>query len=54
MSLVARSRIKEIVGDFNIGSDFFPALDREVENIITKAVMRAKENKRRTLMARDI
>jgi histone H3/H4 len=54
MSLVARSKVKEIVGDFNISGDFFPALDQEVTEVVKRAVDRAKKNQRRTVMARDI
>ncbi len=54
MSLVAKTQIKELVGDFNISEEFYPAFEREVENILKKALLRAKQNNRRTLMARDV
>ncbi len=38
----------------NVTSDFPEALDREVRKIIEKAMERANENGRKTLMARDI
>lgn len=54
MYLITKSQVKNIVGDINISEDFFPALTVEVERIIKRALERAKENGRRTLMARDI
>ena len=54
MYLVTKAQIKQIVGDINISEDFFPAMNEEVERIIKKALERAKQNSRRTLMARDV
>ena len=38
----------------NVTSDFMPALDTKVRKLVEEAASRAKENNRRTLMARDI
>ncbi|MBI3033684.1 DUF1931 domain-containing protein [Candidatus Woesearchaeota archaeon] len=38
----------------NITSDFFQALDRKVRELVDESVARARENGRKTLMARDI
>ena len=38
----------------NITSDFMPILDRKVRHMVEEAVQRAKENKRKTLMGRDL
>jgi len=54
MYLITKSQVKQVVGDINISEDFYPALNIEVERILKKALERAKENGRRTLMARDI
>lgn len=54
MYLITKSQVKQVVGDINISEDFYPALNIEVERIIKKALERAKENGRRTLMARDV
>lgn len=54
MYLVTKAQIKQIVGGIYISEDFHPALSREVENLIKRALERAKQNGRRTLMARDI
>ncbi|MEK6916257.1 MAG: DUF1931 domain-containing protein [Nanoarchaeota archaeon] len=54
MYLVTKAQIKQIVGDVNVSEEFYPALNVKVENVIKKALERAKANGRRTLMARDI
>ena len=54
MYLVTKAQVKQIVGDISISEDFFPALNHEVETLIKKALERAKQNGRRTLMARDV
>ena len=54
MYLVTKAQIKQVVGDINISEDFHPRLNHEVENLIKKALERAKQNGRRTLMARDV
>lgn len=54
MSLIARTQIKDIVGDFNVSEDFYPAFEKQVVEMLEKALIRAKLNKRRTLMAKDI
>ena len=54
MYLVTKAQIKSIVGDVNISEEFYPALNIEVKNLITKALERAKKNNRRTIMARDL
>ncbi len=38
----------------NVTSDYLPALDRKVRKLVEESVARAKENGRRTLMARDV
>jgi histone H3/H4 len=38
----------------NITSDFAPALDKKVRELIAEAVRRASANNRRTLMGRDV
>lgn len=54
MGLIVRSKIKELVGDFNVGSDVADALEKKVENLLQDAVERAKANNRRTILARDV
>ena len=51
--LVVRSKLKDYT-DLHISGDFADALSKEVESMIKKAEMRAKENGRKTLKACDI
>lgn len=52
--VVIKAKVKEIIGDFNMGSDFLPTLNAEVQSMIQKAVERAKANNRRTVMSKDL
>ena len=52
--LVVRSKLKDVAKDMNVAGDFAEALSKEVERLVKRACDRAKENGRRTLMARDI
>ncbi|MBI2565100.1 DUF1931 family protein [Candidatus Woesearchaeota archaeon] len=54
MSLIVRSRIKELVTDMNVAGDFADVLDKKAEELIKVAVERAKANNRKTLMAKDL
>ena len=54
MHLITKSQVKNVVGDINIAEEYFPALNIEVERIIKRSLERAKQNNRRTLMARDV
>lgn len=52
--LVVRSKIKEVAGDFNVGSDFVDSINEKVEFLIKDAMRRAEANNRRTVMAKDL
>ena len=52
--IIVKTKIKEIVGNLNISSDLAEALNKEVERMLLKAVERAKENGRKTVMAKDL
>ena len=54
MSIIVRSRIKEIATDFNVAADFADTLDKKVEQLIKDACERAKANNRKTVMAKDL
>jgi len=54
MSLIVKSRIKEIAGDINVAGDVADALEKKAEQLLKDALDRAKANGRRTLMAKDI
>ncbi len=57
--ITARTQIKSIMKKSqtdvdNIANDFMARLDEKVEELILTACKRAKENGRKTLMARDV
>lgn len=52
--LIVKSKIKELVGEINVGGDFADALDAKVEQLVKDAVRRAEGNSRRTIMAKDL
>lgn len=52
--LVVRSKIKDFVGDMNVGGDFAEALSQRVAQLIKDASRRAKDNGRSTVKARDL
>ncbi|MBI2141887.1 DUF1931 domain-containing protein [Candidatus Woesearchaeota archaeon] len=61
--IIVKAQVSELVktlskekglGIDNVTEDFMPALDKKVRQLVDEAVMRAKENGRKTLMARDV
>ncbi|HKL23640.1 MAG TPA: histone-like protein [Candidatus Nanoarchaeia archaeon] len=62
MTLIVKSNIKKTIKELQKGNEEITsvaeevgfALERKVEEILTDAIKRAKENKRRTLHARDL
>lgn len=52
--IISKSRTKGAVKKCNVGSEFYPALDAAVRNLIKEAEARAVGNKRKTLKAVDI
>ena len=52
--LVVKAKIKDVVKDHNVASDFAEALDEEVKRLVKKAEERAEANNRRTIMAKDL
>ncbi len=61
MVLIVKSNIKKVVKELDkenfvssVAEEVGMALEREVEEILRKGIKRAKENKRRTLQARDL
>jgi len=53
-ALVVRSKARECCKGMRVSGDFFDALDKEVENLLKKAVKRAKANGRSTLRPADL
>lgn len=61
MGLIIKSNIRKVVkeldkenGISSVADEVETSLERKVENILVDAIKRAKENKRRTLQARDL
>jgi len=61
MSLIIKSNIRKVVKELDkedvissVADEVEIALERKVENILSDAIKRARENKRRTLQARDL
>ncbi|MCK5149791.1 NFYB/HAP3 family transcription factor subunit [Candidatus Pacearchaeota archaeon] len=61
MTLIVKSNIKKVVKELDkedavssVAEEVGIALERKVEEILRDAIFRAKENKRRTLQARDL
>ena len=59
--IIVKKKIREIIKKLdeentvgNVSEDVAPALDNLVEEILKKAILRAKKNQRRTLFARDL
>ena len=61
MTLIVKSNIKKVVKELDkensvssVAEEVGMALERKTEDILRDAIKRAKENKRRTLQARDL
>lgn len=52
--LIVKGKIREVCGEMSVSSDFAEALNDKVNDLVKKAVWRAKENGRRTVMGRDL
>jgi histone H3/H4 len=54
MALIVKSAVRELVkGKANVSEEFLKRLDTEVATVIRRAADRARDNKRKTLKARD-
>ncbi len=62
MAIIVRSNIKKLVKDLQQGNEEVTsvaeevsmALEKKVEDLLVQAIGRAKENRRRTMHARDL
>lgn len=52
--LVVKAAVKEALPDNNVASDFYEALDEEVEELLEEAADRADGNGRVTVEPRDL
>ena len=52
--LIVKAAVKEALADKNVSSDFYDALDGEVQELLQDASRRAEENDRKTVQPRDL
>jgi len=52
--LIVKAAVKDALSDKNVASDFYDALDAEVEELLEDAARRAEDNDRKTVQARDL
>ena len=52
--IISKTRTKDAVRKCNVSSEFYPALDKRVREMITEAEKRAVANKRKTLKPADL
>jgi len=52
--IIVKSKIKELVGQYNVSGDFSEVLNEKVKQMIHDAVKRADANSRKTVMGRDL
>ena len=52
--LIVKAAVKEALTEMNVTSDFYDALDGEVQELLEDAARRAKENDRKTVQPRDL
>ena len=52
--LIVKAAVKDALSDKNVASDFYEALDNEVEDLLEDAAERADANDRKTVQQRDL
>ncbi|WP_129114367.1 DUF1931 family protein [Halegenticoccus tardaugens] len=52
--LIVKAAVKEALQDKNVASDFYDALDEQVQDLLDDAARRAEENDRKTVQPRDL
>lgn len=52
--LIVKAAVKEELEQMNVASDFYEALDEEVEELLADAARRAEHNDRKTVQPRDL
>ena len=53
-NLIVKSEIKRQMAKFNVSKDFYPKLETEVLEIMTRASLRAEANGRKTVQGKDL
>ena len=51
---IVKAAVKEHLADQNVSSDFYDALDAEVDELLDDAARRAEDNDRVTVQPRDL
>jgi histone H3/H4 len=51
---IVQAAVKDQLADQNVSSDFYDALDGEVEDLLADASRRADDNDRKTVQPRDL
>jgi histone H3/H4 len=54
VKVLKKSGVRDVAEGVNVGSDFYEALDERAQDLIRRAVERARENGRKTVKARDV
>lgn len=52
--LIVKAAVKDALDDQNVASDFYDALNGEVEELLEDAAERAEANDRKTVQPRDL
>lgn len=52
--LIVKAAVRNALEEMNVSSDFYDAIDAEVQALLDDAERRAKENGRKTVQVRDL
>jgi histone H3/H4 len=52
--LIVKSAVRDVIDDKNVATDFYAALDAEVNELVSDAAQRADANDRKTVQPRDL
>lgn len=52
--LVVKAKIKSLIPNFSVSSDFADTLNKKAEELVKQAAARAEANGRKTVMAKDL
>ena len=52
--LIVKAAVKDRLDSMNVASDFYDALDEEVDQLLENAARRANDNDRKTVQPRDL
>ena len=54
VNTIVKAAVKDELGDMNVSSDFYDALDENVSELLEDAARRADANDRKTVQPRDL